>query len=108
MEATKHDRGKPRLSLIPPLAEMEFARVLTFGASKYGDNNWRLGIPWSRFLDAMMRHINAIRNGEDYDAESGLLHSAHIMCSAAFLTEYYTIHTEGDDRPADIKSRYKT
>ena len=37
----KDDDGKLRYDLIPPLALEEVVRVLTFGAEKYGPNNWR-------------------------------------------------------------------
>lgn len=47
----------------------------------------------------MKRHIQAFEDGEDYDKETGLLHTAHIMCNAGFLTEYYKIYPQGDDRP---------
>ena len=40
-DGTKHDAGKPRMDLIPPRAEMLLAEVLTFGANRYGDDNWR-------------------------------------------------------------------
>lgn len=36
----KHDQGKPRFSLMPPLAELEVVKVLSFGAGKYS----RIGI----------------------------------------------------------------
>jgi hypothetical protein len=72
---------------------------MTFGANKYTDRNWENGMSWGNVLASMKRHINAIEAGEDYDAESGLLHSAHVMCNAAFLTEYYQIYPQGDDRP---------
>ncbi len=50
-------------------------------------------------ISSLKRHIAAIEKGEDYDVESGLLHSAHVMCNAGFLTEYYKIYPQGDDRP---------
>lgn len=47
------------------------------------------------------------KKGEDYDPESNLLHSAHIMCNAAFLTEYYKIYPQGDDRPHNYLNEIK-
>ncbi len=90
--------GKARYDLIPPFAQEQYARVLTRGATKYGDRNWEKGMPWSKILASLERHLYAIKRGEDYDPETGELHSAHVMCNAAFLTEYYNIFPQGDDR----------
>jgi len=53
------------------------------------------------------RHLQSIKRGEDYDPESGLLHSAQVMTNAAFLTEYFKIYPQGDDRPHAYLSRNK-
>lgn len=88
MNGLKFDDGKPMMRLIPPKAEIEMAKVLTFGAAKYGVGNWQhVEGGATRYLDAMMRHINSYRQGEQIDAESGLNHLAHAMCCAAFLLE---------------------
>ena len=84
----KYDDGKTRLDLIPAKAEMELGNVLTFGANKYAANSWQNvenGI--ERYTAAAMRHINAMRQGETHDEESGLLHSAHAACNMMFITE---------------------
>ena len=94
----RFNSGKTRHDLVPAFAQEQYARVLTVGADKYGDDNWRRGMPWSTILASMKRHILAIERGEDYDKETGLLHSAHVMCNAAFLTEYYKIYPQGDNR----------
>jgi len=84
----KHDSAKPRMDLIPPLMEMEVARVLTFGAEKYSANNWRQ-VPdlQQRYIAAAKRHINAIQQGEEIDPESGLRHAAHAVCCLMFIGE---------------------
>jgi hypothetical protein len=99
-QANKFDGEKPRMELIPAIPQIEYAKVLTFGAKKYGDDNWRKGngLLWSRIIGAMERHLYAIKNCEDYDPETGLLHSGHIICNAAFLTEYYQTFPQNDDR----------
>jgi hypothetical protein len=84
----KFDQGKPRLGLIPPMAEVEVAKVLTFGANKYADNNWRkVDNAMTRYMDAALRHINAYRSGETLDSESGLGHLAHATCCLMFMLE---------------------
>lgn len=87
-EGKKHDAGKPMMELIPPRAELELAKALTFGAEKYGAENWRKVEQLERrYMGAAMRHLNAFRQGETLDAESGLHHLAHAMCCLAFIIE---------------------
>ena len=84
----KDDSNKPMMDLIPPKAELALAQVLTFGAVKYGAWNWSMVDDMDRrYLAAAMRHINAYRQGEVMDQESGLPHLAHAMCCLAFLIE---------------------
>lgn len=86
----KYDAGKLRYSLIPPEVTLALAEVLTFGARKYAPNSWQT-IPNApeRYLDALIRHLEAHRSGELYDPESNLPHVYHLLCNAAFLT-YFT------------------
>lgn len=84
----KYDAGKTQMSLIPPKAERLLAEVLTFGAEKYGPENWReVEDAERRYLDALMRHVNAYRSGQLLDEESQKPHLAHAMCCVAFLLE---------------------
>lgn len=98
-QGLRYNSGKTRLDLIPPFAEKQLGEVLTKGALKYAPRNWEKGMLWSNVSASLYRHLNAFSNGEDFDPETGLLHTAHIMCNAAFLTEYYRIYPQGDDRP---------
>jgi hypothetical protein len=95
---TKHDHGKPRMSLIDPEFAAELASVLTFGASKYAPDNWRYGIEVRRLLDAALRHINAINAGEDADPETGLHHAAHAACELMFAMWMIRHRPDLDDR----------
>lgn len=104
-KALRHNSGKTRHDLVPAYAQEQYARVLTKGAEKYTDRNWEKGMKWSKVLASMKRHILAYERGEDRDPETGELHVAHIMCNAAFLTEYYRIYPQGDDRPHSYLSR---
>ena len=96
--AKRFDAEKIRVDLIPARATEEVGKVFTFGAKKYGDRNWEKGMDWTRMIASSKRHLLAIEKGEDYDPESGLLHSAHLACNSLMLTEYYHIHQKGDDR----------
>lgn len=106
-EGLRFNQGKTRYDLVPAFAQEQYARVLTEGASKYAERNWENGMSWSKVLASLERHLAAIKRGEDYDPETGLLHSAHVMCNAAFLTEYYKIYPQGDDRPHAYLERPK-
>ncbi len=87
MDFKKYDKAKPRYSLIPPRAEEEMVKVLTFGAKKYSADNWRKVDDPNRYVDAAMRHIAAYRKGEKLDSESNLHHLAHAVCCLAFIVE---------------------
>ena len=83
-EHMKFDSGKPRYSLIPTEATKALAEVLTYGAKKYKDNNWQQGTP-DRYTDALYRHLEAWREGEKVDSDSGLSHLSHAITNVAFL-----------------------
>ena len=85
---SKHDTGKPLMGAVPPNALLAVAKVLTFGAEKYGRDNWRqVKNAETRYLDAALRHINAHQRGEAADRESGESHLAHAVCSLMFMLE---------------------
>lgn len=82
----KFDINKDRWDLLPWIEVREVARVLTFGAKKYGDYNWTaVENGRSRYLAAAMRHITAWIDGEIFDKESGLHHLAHGITCLLFL-----------------------
>lgn len=86
VEGIKYDSNKLRYDLIPPEATSALARVLTYGAAKYGPNNWQqLDDFTARYTAALMRHLEAWRGGEEVDSESGLPHLEHALCNLAFL-----------------------
>lgn len=97
-EATKYDKGKPAIELIPRAALEGEGHVLAFGAQKYDRHNWRKGMDWSRLVGAAMRHIAAWNDGEDIDPESGISHLAHARCCLGFLMEYQAKELGEDDR----------
>lgn len=87
-EGMKYDNGKPRYDLEQVLALEEVTKVLTFGASKYADDNWRLvENAKKRYYSAARRHLAAHQKGEVHDTESGLHHLAHAACCINFILE---------------------
>ena len=97
-EGVKYDAGKPMLGLFPFEALTEIGKVLTYGAKKYEAHNWRKGMAWSRYYDALLRHLNAWNSGEDIDPESGLMHLAHAGCCLVFLIASAVTGLGRDDR----------
>lgn len=92
--------GKGRFDLIPTIATRRLAKHFENGAVKYGDNNWQKGIPLSRYLDSLERHVNCLKAGEPTED-----HLAAIMWNAACYMwtlneiEYGRLPKELDNRP---------
>lgn len=97
-EGVKFDGGKNRMSLIPPAALEEIARVFTVGAMKYAPFNWAKGMAWSRVLDALERHLIAWKRGVPVDAETGLRQLAQVAWGCIVLLEYERLAIGTDDR----------
>lgn len=89
---------KLRMDLIPAAAMAVVARVFTFGAANYGDQNWRNGFSFSRCVGAAERHFTKWKMGEDFDSESGLNHLAHDIVNKLFLLEFQILGLGMDDR----------
>lgn len=86
----KFDAGKTRWDLLPLRTVEEIVKVYTFGAGKYGDNNWQnLPDGYNRYKAAMFRHLAASERGEQLDSESGLPHLAHMAWNAIALLHFY-------------------
>lgn len=97
-EFIKADKDKNRLELLPFAALEEVGKVLTFGAKKYKDHNWRRCDKPSRYVGAALRHLFAWSKGEDNDPETGLSHIAHASCCCLFLLGLIMDGKAPDDR----------
>jgi hypothetical protein len=95
----KFDTDKARYDLIPPEIEEAVAKVLTFGATKYGARNWELGMDWGRPYAALRRHMAAWWSGEEKDPETGMPHTWHAACCIAFIVAFEARGIGTDDRP---------
>jgi hypothetical protein len=90
---------KTPLGLIPSYAMEQTAWVHKLGAEKYGPYNWRkTGVCASTYVNAILRHLNAWRDGETLDPESGISHLAHVACSCNILLDAGFCGTLQDDR----------
>ena len=96
--AIKYDSGKLRFDLIPASSERAIAEVFTYGAAKYGENNWQsLDRATERYYAAIRRHLNAYSGGEWADSESGLAHLAHAITSLIMLYEHCLKHNSKEN-----------
>lgn len=83
----KFDDLKSRWDLLPWDEIEEVVDVLTSGAKKYQENNWKHVVPRSRYIAAGMRHFVArIKGGSGAkDPDSGYTHLSHAVCCMLFL-----------------------
>lgn len=81
----KHDAGKLRIDLITPEMINSLAKVLGYGAHKYGERNFELGLEFNRLWGAAQRHLWSYWQGEDIDKESGLPHLWHAFTTIGML-----------------------
>ena len=73
---------------------VEMARVLAFGAIKYGVDNWKKAPePEVRdiYLNALIRHVLAYAKGDLHCAKDGQYHLAQIAVNAMFLFYFDSI-----------------
>ena len=57
--------GKGRYDLLPFHAIERVAKIFEGGALKYGESNYRAGIPLRRYLDSALRHLSKAAQGQD-------------------------------------------
>lgn len=91
MDINKHDKGKPRLDLVPPTIIEAIGYIRTQATeTKYKDpHGWKKVEP-ERYMAALMRHLcEALRDPRGKDKESGYQHLWHMACNIAFLIEMY-------------------
>ncbi len=101
----RYNEGKLRFDLVNPFAHERMVEVMTKGADKYAVRNWEKGMPWTSVVASLKRHLNEFEKGVDVDPESGCLHIDHIACNVHFLSAYYDLYPEGDDRPYKTKDK---
>lgn len=87
-QGRKYDGGKLRYDLVPTLALEEVVKVITKGAEKYDDDNWK-NVPEGRrrYYAASMRHTQEWKKGNPYDEEMGTHHIANAISNLMFILE---------------------
>lgn len=94
---TKFDKGKNRVELIEPKFIEGIGKILTFGANKYAEDNWKLmeESDERRVKGAALRHMLSYLDGDKKDSETGESHLYHAACCLMFLD--YFDRTKGKD-----------
>lgn len=93
--------GKGRFDLLPINAIIRLAKHFENGAKKYGDENWRKGIPLRRYLDSMLRHCFKFAGGlEDEDHLSAIIWNACCLLETQEMIRMGRLPKELDNLPA--------
>lgn len=96
---------KVDLSLVPPVADILESQVMQLGADKYGAFNWRdTSVRLTVYIAAVLRHMSAIRDGQDIDPESGISHWAHIRANTGIILDAMESGKLIDDRKTSGKA----
>lgn len=88
--------GKPRYDLIPTEALERLAMVYTRGMEKYGERNWEMGQPMSRFYASAFRHLIALAQGDTVED-----HAAQAMFNLAAII-HHSERIEAGELPASL------
>ncbi len=92
-------RKLARFSLIPPEPLWWLAEHYGRGAAKYADRNWERGYPWSWSLDALERHVAAVKLGEWEDPELRSPHLCAVLWHACALLTFAAREIGVNDLP---------
>jgi hypothetical protein len=85
-ESAKQTAGKKRFSLLSVDALEGIMAIREYGSKKYKDpESWKT-VSADKYLDAAMRHLLRIMQGEKIDLESGLPHIDHALCNLMFIS----------------------
>lgn len=96
--------GKGRFDLITPFGLERLARWYELGAAKYSDRNWEKGgIPFSRYLESALRHLNKFMMGMD-DEDHLAAASWNILC---IMHHQALGEWELDDMPDYLGNKYR-
>jgi len=91
---------KLAIGLLPATGVLWGAAACADGAAKYGAYNWRAEkISYTVYLDAMLRHIYCLLDGENYAKDSGKHHLGHIIATASILADAIENDCIIEDRP---------
>lgn len=95
--------GKGRFDLLPYYAITRLAQHFENGAQKYGDDNWRQGIPLRRYLDSMLRHaFKFLAGSRDEDHLAAVIWNASCLLETQELINQGLLPQELDNLPTPV------
>lgn len=106
--ASKNDKEKVDLSLIPLISDIEHAKAFMVGEKKYGRYNYCKGHKVSQLVAAILRHAKAYMNGEEFDKIDGQHHLGSVMACCSMLLRQKELGTLKDDRYKENKKDENT
>lgn len=93
---TQTGKGMPHL--FPTHALTRLAQHFENGARKYQKDNWRKGIPLSRYLDSAFRHWCGVRDClKDEDHSAAVLWNMACFIETAYMIQNNKLPKELDD-----------
>lgn len=91
---------KVPLSLVPATSIAYQALGHLEGHLKYGKVNWReAGVKFSIYLDACLRHLKKLEDGEWADPQTKVPHLGNALASLGIIVDAYECGKLIDDRP---------
>lgn len=91
---------KAPLGYVPPAAYIGTAEAMAIGAVKYGPFNWReQPIQYMTYLEAMLRHLLALIDGQDLAEDTGVHHLKHVLAGGSILLDAIESGRVVDNRP---------
>lgn len=90
--------GKGFPSCIPTEALRAVSRRFEDGATKYGRDNWRKGIPLSRYIDSLYRHLWAYMDRDTTEDHAGaIIWNAMCLVETSAMIDRGELPEELDD-----------
>lgn len=89
----RDNAGKLRVDLVPADVIEALAGVLGHACTSrkppYPERNWERGMPWSKVVASLDRHLLDVKRGRRLDPSgTGLRSTALLLCNAVFLCAY--------------------
>lgn len=99
--------NKVQLGLLPAAGVIHGALAMEYGAYRagkekkgYGPYNWRGNkVLYTVYIDAIFRHLLALRDGENYASDSKVHHLGHVIGGASIALDAMENLNLEDDRP---------
>lgn len=95
-ETVAGDTKPTRFDLISPIALRRLAETYAEGATRYGDYNWRAGMPFSDTINHCLAHIFQYLKGDKTED-----HLAHASWNLFALMHFEETHPEMNDLKVD-------